>query len=238
MRGERPLGALEQATAGRVADRGQRAAATRPRRGCRAPRRTPRTRGSPRRASRSRAASPRAGSCGPGAPGPPRRRSGVATPAARCDGQPAAEHVVAVRRQPVAAPDQVGDVGRREAGRRAGQAAQPAAPRRRRAARSRAGRRPGAARRRRIPAPDDRRAAWRGTCAARRAPRSPGSRRPRRTSRRRRRRPRPDRRWTTGTGPFGAFRSRVRTRGGALTGIIAATLVPVTAPRGATRTCR
>ena len=102
--------------------------------------------------------------------------------------EPAAQHVVAVRRQPVSAADQGGHVDRL---RGVPERRQPRAPGRRPAGRRRAGsssrcRTPSRTRRGRdVGQRVERR------CAARTAPRSPGCRRRRRSGRPRRRRPRP-----------------------------------------------
>ena len=140
--------------------------------------------------------------------------------------QPAAQHVVAVRRQPVAAPDQRGHVDRTRAA-RARQArdrhvdqatdhhglpveVQYAAPHRRlRDVRSR-------------PAPS----------ATRTAPRWRGCRRLPRSGRPRRRTPRPDLGAAPPTGPSGGPAGALATRGGALDGRSPPTLSPATPTPG------
>ncbi len=122
--------------------------------------------------------------------------------------EPAAQHVVAVRRQPVAAPDQ-----RRPTsiGARAARARQPRhrhvdqAADHQRLRRRGAGRRP-APRRSRRPA------AGRARSAARRAPRWPACRPRRRSGRPRRRTPRRDRGAAAATGPSGVAQEVLRAR--------------------------
>ena len=107
------------------------------------------------------------------------------------------------------------------------------------AVRSRADRRPGAARRPAHAGAPRSPGTSAARCRARTGPRCALVRAPRRTSRRRRGRPRPGRGGGPARDPTGRRAAGSRTRGGALTGITAATLTLArTATARATRTCR